>query len=601
MRFTTSSRRALMLSACLSLLATPALAQDPAADPPEDEAEPDTTITVTPDDYDRAYDAIIVTGAVRVTQGGAKDVKHFRSIALDELDGDGATGLPSPASFTVEGLLSEHDLMLPPKAACEQLFCVAAHAKASAQTPGAYFVGIGFDSGIDAASYTAQPISLVAVVDRSGSMTGAPIARVKEALHAIIDRLGESDRLGIVIYGTTSLVHQPVIDAAGNKDALHRAVDAIAIDGSTSMEAGMKLGYATAFAELPMSRGKTRMMLFTDENPNTDNITPEGFMGQAIAGSRKGVGLTTIGVGAHFDGALATKVSSVRGGNLFFVPSEGSASALIASEFGNMVSEVAQDLVISIDPADGMKVGAIYGVPGELIADAGNGTVTVTIGSAFLSSNGGGIFATLEGRARGPAALAEIAVSYTDAVSQKRMSHADRVALSEEGVPANLAKAEVLVDQFVTTRAALAAYHERRDAKQAAALLAGLEKRIARSGLPGLEGEVELVAGLEAKASKLAGLGGRTLPGEVFGNWRVVRHQGLDDVARGDIIEITEDGEFITERRSGDEIYQEFAINERQLHIEETDLVFDYAIRGNRLTLRTPFDGAKIVLERDET
>lgn len=591
MRFSRSSRRALMMGACLSLLAPPAFAQD-TSPPPEDED-------------DAASQVIIVTGAARVRQGGAQDVKHFRSIALD--DESVSSGLPSPASFTVEGLMGEHDLMLPPKGPCAQLFCVATHAKPSARTPGQYFVGIGFDSGIDAEVYAAEPISLIAVVDRSGSMTGDPITRVKEGLHAVIDKLGEKDRLGIVIYGTTSLVHQPVIDVAGNKEALHRAVDAIGIDGATSMEAGMKLGFATAFAELPNSRGKTRMMLFTDENPNVGNTSAEGFMAQAIDGSRKGVGLTTIGVGAHFDGALATRVSSVRGGNLFFVPTEGAASDLFAKEFGNMVSEVAQDLVISIDPAPGVKVGAIYGVPGELIADAGNGTVTVTVGSAFLSSSGGGIFATLDGDAKG-APLAEIAVSYTDAVTQKRESHADRVALSEEGVPANLAKAELLVDQFETTRAALAAYRNTRDAKGAAELLAGLAGRIRTSGLEGMDGELQLVTGLEAKAGRLAALPKSQLPGrisEVFGEWKVLRHKGVDDVARGDVIQISQDGEFVTERNSGrdagDSIYQSFAINEKQLHIEGTDLVFNFSISNNRLYLRNPKDGVEILMERDET
>ncbi len=588
MRFTMSSRRALMLSACLSLAVSPALAQD-ASPPPEDEEE--------------NYDAVIVTGT-RITQGGAQDVKHFRSIALGESN-DG--GLPQASSFTVEGLLSEHDLVLPSKRDCTQLFCVATHAKASARTTGEHFVGIGFESGIDGAAYAAEPISLIAVIDRSGSMTGEPMARVKEGLHAVIDLLGEGDRLGIVIYGTTSLVHQPVIEVAGNKDVLHLAVDAIAIDGSTSMEAGMKLGFATAFAERPHSRGKTRMMLFTDENPNTGNTSAEGFMAQAIDGSRKGVGLTTIGVGAHFDGALATKVSSVRGGNLFFVPREGAATDLFAKEFGNMVSEVAQDLVISIDPADGVKVGTIYGVPGELIADAGNGTVTVTIGSAFLSNNGGGIFATLEGDPRG-APLADIAVSYTNAVTQKRESDTDRVALSEEGVPANLAKAELLVDQYVTTRAALAAYHQNRDAKRAAELLAGLSERIAASGVTGIDGEVQLVAGLQAKATRLAGLPQTTLPGQigqVFGEWKVLRHKGVDDVSRGDLIAITQDGEFITERNSGrdagEEIYQGYAINEKQLHIEGTDLVFNYSVSGDRLFLRNARDGVEILMERDAT
>ena len=582
MTFSKSSRRALMLSACLSLAATSALAQDAA--PPEDDEALENTVIVT---------------ATRVTQGGAQDVKHFRSIALDEFDEE---GLPRASSFTVEGLLSEHDLILPSKGGCEQLFCVSTHAMPASRSDDETFIGIGFESGIDADAYRAEPLSLIAVVDRSGSMTGEPIARVKEALHSIVDQMREGDRLGIVIYGSDTRVHQEVIDVAGNKPALRSAIDAIAINGSTYMEAGMKLGFATAFEELPNSRGKTRLMLFTDENPNVGDTSAEGFMGQAIDGSRKGVGMTTIGVGSHFDGALATKVSSVRGGNLFFVPREGAASELFETEFENMVGEVAQDLVISIDPADGMKVGAIYGVPGELIADAGSGTVTVTIGSAFLSSKGGGIFATLEGKGDG-SALAEISVAYTDAVSQKRESDSDVVTMSPEGIPANLAKAELLVDQYVTTTAALARYHDKGDAKGASKLLAGLSERIASSNIQGMDGEIELVDGLAAKATKLAHLAGRTLPSDLYGHWKVIRHRGVDDLSRGDLVEINDYGEFITERTrgrdAGEEIYQEFAVNERQLHIEDTGLVFDYRVRGDRLTLRNRIDGTEIIMRRE--
>lgn len=585
MTFSISSRRALMVSACLSLAAMPAFAQDET--PPEDEYE--------------SQDTVIVT-ATRITQGGSQDVKHFRSISLDTLEDK----LPQAQSLTAEGLLSEHDLVLPSVGDCDQLFCIVPHAKASAWDANAQFLGIGFDSNVDAESYKAEPLSLIAVVDRSGSMGGAPIERVKEGLRAVVDQMREGDRLGIVIYGSETVVHQPVIDVAGNKGKLRRAIDAIEINGSTYMEAGMKLGFETAFAELPNSRGKTRLMLFTDENPNVGDTSAEGFMGQAINGSRKGVDMTTIGVGDHFRSDLAVKISSVRGGNMFFLPEEGSGSALFKREFENMVSAVAYDLVLSIDPADGVKVGAIYGVPGELIEDAGNGTVTVTIASAFLSNNGGGIFATLEGASSGGNPLADISVAYTDAVTEKRESDAKPVFAASGKPPANLAKAELLVDQFRSTRAALAAYHDDDDPARTAAILGQLSDRIAASGASGMGEEIKLIETLETRAAKLAGLitGGRTEPYEVVGEWRVVRHAGVDDISRGDLVEINEYGEFVTERTrgrdKGDEIYQEFELNERQLRIKETELVFSYRVKGNRLFLKNAMDGTEIVMVRDD-
>ncbi len=57
------------------------------------------------------------------------------------------------------------------------------------------------------------------------------------------------------------------------------AIDAIEINGSTYMEAGLKLGYETAFAEQAQGRGKTRLMLFTDENPNVGNTNARRLHG----------------------------------------------------------------------------------------------------------------------------------------------------------------------------------------------------------------------------------------------------------------------------------------------------------------------------------
>lgn len=597
MSYTSISRRTLLLLASLPLfLVSPVTAQD-AQD--EDEAS-----------------QIIVTGSL-IRQGGAQDVQHFRSIALVDLQNQ---GLPNASSLTVEGLLGEHDLALPSTKQCAQLFCIATHimpAQLAGQSGDTQFLGIGFESGIDADIYRAEPLSLIAVVDRSGSMSGDPIKRAKEGLHTIVDQMREGDRLGIVLYGSTTLVHQAAIDTKDNRRALHRAIDAIEIDGSTYMEAGLKLGFATAFEELPQSRGKTRLMLFTDENPNVGDTTADGFMGQALDGSRRGVGMTTIGVGRHFDAELATKISSVRGGNLFFVSEDASAKELFSSDFENMVSEVAQDLVISIDPAEGYSISGIYGVPGEMITTGGSGTMTVTIGSAFLSNEGGGIYATLQGDPalqgnatlqtdanRASAPLAEISVSYTDAITQRRESDSDIAYASSKRPHKNLAKAHMLVDQYLTMTTALSTYHQDHNADAAADMLASLSQRMSGAELDGVDEEIKLVNNLRDNALRLAGHGnGRTLAWEVLGDWRVLRRSRVADLSRGDLVEINEHGEFITERMSGhdkgESIYQDFAINARQLHIKGSGLVLDYRLRGDRLTLRNRQDGVEIVLERE--
>lgn len=564
-------------------------------------------------DDEESLGSIIVTGA-RIRQGGAQDIQHFRSMALT------ATSLPRPESLTVEGLLGEHDLTLPAGATCAQLFCLNVQSMTASlptRPDDLLFLGMAFDSNIDAESWKREPLSVMAVVDRSGSMTGPPIANVKAALHEMVDELGPQDRLGIVIYGTNSNVHLASTSAKGNKDAMHRAIDTIAIDGSTSMEAGLTLGYATAFAEAEQNPGKVRVMLFTDEQPNTDSTDAGTFMAMAQEASQRGIGLTTIGVGVQYDGALATKISSVRGGNLFFVSGPEKGGELMRKEFRNMVSEVAHDLVMTLTPHAGYRISGVFGVPDGLMTEGKDGAIAITVPTAFLSSNGGGIYASLgksEARAHLPAArladgasLMDVSLSYVSALDGSK--HGDRLSIAAPTAApaANLRLAQTLVDQYLVLDAATRAFHSDGNAKKAFALLDGLNGRLAAVDYADLKDERELVGTMRSKAALYAGYGGEMpkdmQPMRVLGKWRVVALNGVEELSRNDLVEFTDDEQFITyfqrPLRGDDEMYQDFQINEREIYIPEGNLRVNYWVDGDRLRMKSNDGSVKIVLERE--
>lgn len=556
---------------------------------------------------------VIVTG-MRIRQGGAQDIQHFRSMALT------ATTLPRPESLSVEGLLGEHDLTLPAAAQCAELFCLNVQAMAAnlpTRPNDLLFVGLGFDSNIDADSWKREPLSVMAVVDRSGSMTGAPIANVKAALHQMVDELAPHDRLGIVIYGTNSNLHLAPTAVVGNKDRLHAAIDAIAIDGSTSMEAGLTLGYQAAFAEADQFDGKVRMMLFTDEQPNVGRTDAGSFMAMAEDGSRRGIGLTTIGVGVQYDGKLATRISSVRGGNLFFVDGPDKGREVMKRDFRNMVSEVAHDLVMTMTPHAGYRISGVFGVPDGLMSEGKDGSIAITVPTAFLSSNGGGIFASLgkaESRANLPAVsladgapLMDVSLSYASAIDGSK--HGDRVSIAAATAqPAsNLRLAQTLVDQYLVLDAATRAYHQDGNARGAFAMLDGLSNRLAAVDYADLKSERELVDTMRGKAAIYAGYGGE-LPKEmqpmrVLGKWRVVALGGVEDLSRGDVVEFTDDEDFITyfqrPLRGEDELYQQFQINEKEIYISEGDLRVRYWIDGDRLRMKSQDGKVRITLQRE--
>lgn len=589
------SARLLALSAAFLALLPPALAQDIQL-PPEEE-----------DDSN-----IVITGT-RIRQGGAQDIRHFRQVAAE-------TGMPRPESLTVEGLMGEHDLALAETRACTQLLCInteAMQASLPTRPDDRLFVGLGFTSNIDQAAWTREPLNLVAVVDKSGSMSGEPLDLVRRSLRQIVGQMREGDQVSIILYGDRSHVHLPPTAVAANRDAVLAAIDAIESEGSTNMEEGLKVGYDTAFASAPAFRGNTRLMLFTDEQPNVGNTDADSFIGMARTASLQGIGLTTIGVGVQFDGALASQVSSTRGGNLFFISNEEEVGRVFTDQLDTMVTEVAHDVRITMTPRQGYRISGVFGVPDNVMTDAGEGAITITVPTAFLSTNGGGIFLSLAkagARRHLPAAtltgntpLLEVSLRYAGA--QDGRTGADRLSVA---VPAaepsqGLRLAHLLVDEYFGLSGGATAFH-RGDARTSYRLLSGLATRLAGSSLPGLDQERKLAGDMLRQAAFYAGYSGERPPSirhlALQGSWQVSRAEGFEDLRRGDTLSFSPESEMTTRRvnpRAGEEEEENenYEVDGRQIRLLESNLTLDYRTSGDRLTLADPENGySRLVLTR---
>ena len=504
---------------------------------------------------------------------------------------------------------------LPTDKTCAQLFCLVTEAMA-AQLPlrpdDRLFLGLGFASNIDADKWHREPLNLVAVVDKSGSMDGPPLDLVRKSLRQIVGQMREGDRLSIVLYGDEAHVYLPPTGIGDERARVLAAIANIESEGSTYMEAGLKVGYNTAFASNGALRGNTRLMLFTDEQPNVGATDAESFMGMAEAASKRGIGLTTIGVGVQFDGQLARRISSVRGGNLFFISDEAEVKSVFAEQLDTMVSELAHDVRLTMTPRSGYKLTGVFGVPGEAMTEAPDGAVTITVPTAFLSTNGGGIFVSLGkagDRQNLPAAsltegtpLMEVSLSYIGA--KDRRAGSDHVTVANPAVrpSASLRLAHLLVDQYLGMRDASLAFHRDDEPKKAFALLSGLANRIEASGLR-VPGEKKLVGKMLAQAAFYSGYGGEQpraaiAPLAVRGTWEVFRTEGIYDFGRGDRLTFGEDDELVTHLRGKEEETSSYKLNPRQIFLERENLVFSYRTEGDRLTLTHDSGAATIYLRR---
>lgn len=524
-------------------------------------------------------DEIIVTGSVR--SGGAQDIKHFRG-------GVERGHVPNPKGMTSGGLLNEHDLYLTSSGeACGQILCLNTAVKTAELVQGDYFAGLGFDTNIDE-SWQRPPLNLVAVIDRSGSMgssggkDGTSMENVKRSLHEIKDVMRPGDQISFVLYGSKVVTHLPPLPVTKtSKAAIGEKIDSITIAGSTNMDAGLARGYDIAYETKAEFEGTTRVMIFTDERPNTGRVDADGFMARAQKASRNGIGLTTIGYGVNYGGALAAKISSVRGGNLFYVGGKSDIETLFTKEFDFMVSEVANDMRVTLTPATGLSVDNVFGVPQDLITKDEAGSVTLNISTVFMSSAGGGLFVSMAGDPAEPdQPLFEAKLQYNEGLI-RRHSTLKSAPLSEP--PHNLVKAEALSAQFTAMKAATTAYYDG-DYEDAYEIFSPFAKAFSKEKLEGLEAEYELVTALNEtlaiQADRLEDLENPPKYAQLRGAWEVTRAGNMEDVYRGDRFIFTDNEATHFRRSKGfDTPYEEeyYDVNEEQIYLKNSDLTFKYS------------------------
>ncbi|HWS84158.1 MAG TPA: VWA domain-containing protein, partial [Ktedonobacteraceae bacterium] len=83
-----------------------------------------------------------------------------------------------------------------------------------------------------------MPLNFALVIDHSGSMRGAKLRNVREAVKMVIDRLDPTDYISVVIFDDTAQVIIPSMPA-NDKPGMKAAIDRIQDAGGTTMSLGI--------------------------------------------------------------------------------------------------------------------------------------------------------------------------------------------------------------------------------------------------------------------------------------------------------------------------------------------------------------------------
>lgn len=170
------------------------------------------------------------------------------------------------------------------------------------------------------------PLDVALAIDASASMTGAKLAAAQAAAHDFVGLLKmPTDQVAVIAFNQEARSLAPL---TGDRAAVDRAIDAIALAAGTRIDAGL-LG-ATAELTGPAGRGSAALpviVLLTDGRQDAD---PAAAQAAATAARAAGTRIFTIGLGGDVDLPFLQELAGDPG-RAYAAPTEADLAAIYAA------------------------------------------------------------------------------------------------------------------------------------------------------------------------------------------------------------------------------------------------------------------------------
>ena len=224
------------------------------------------------------------------------------------------------------------------------------------------------------------------VLDRSGSMDGAPLEAAKGSLLKLIDRLAPQDSFGLVAFDDTALVIAPTRTMADHHmPSLRKAIREMRTGGSTDISAGYLMG----LRELTRVQavGGSTLLLISDGHANAGEREPKFFTEVATKSATQKVTTSTIGLGTGYDETILEALSQGGGGAHRFAGSIDEAVGAIAAEVDDLLDKTIVNAVLRLTPTAAMTTAPAIEILQRLPYWKDGETYVLQLGDLFSGEN----------------------------------------------------------------------------------------------------------------------------------------------------------------------------------------------------------------------
>lgn len=187
-----------------------------------------------------------------------------------------------------------------------------------------------------------RPIAFSLVLDRSGSMDGAPLEAARRAAKTVVQNLRQGDNFSLVTFDETAAVAIPMGPMLNKQQAYDR-IGRIQPGGATNMAGGWMLGRD----ELRGTPAGTvrRQLLLTDgllnrgitETPQVRQVVTDGL-------ERDGIRTSTLGFGDQYNEDLLGELATATGGAFYDANQPDQLPDIFKSELDGLQNIAVQNL-----------------------------------------------------------------------------------------------------------------------------------------------------------------------------------------------------------------------------------------------------------------
>ena len=204
-------------------------------------------------------------------------------------------------------------------------------------------------------------VNVSIVLDKSGSMSGSKMELVKKAIISFIENLSSEDYFSLVQFDSKAEVVIENRQIGNDITDLKKQIQNIRAYGSTNLNSGMIKGYEEAVKKHSKALN-SRVILLTDGQTNVGETAVEKIIINSKKYNKKGIEISTIGVGQYLDFDLLRQLAvEGNGSNHFIGESEEDIQKVFVDEAQSLLYQIGKKAEVVVELPTNFKVLEFYG------------------------------------------------------------------------------------------------------------------------------------------------------------------------------------------------------------------------------------------------